>query len=859
MAELQKSFKASYLVSLLLFVLLWLSITARASMAATEIPVGVILDLNSELGEMVNNSLTLAVEDYYSDNKQTATMIRLIVRNASQNDFATAARAAHDLMKNEKVHAILGPQNSEQARYIVRLGEEVFQKPVIWFPITGPSILPPPSPSSIYTGQGLNCYQFRAIAAIIKALGWQSIVPIYEETEYGSHLVPCLTNVLKEMGVQMANVTAINSSSKDLGINTTLDTLNNMRTHVFLVHMSMDLGTKFIWSAQKKEMMGEGYAWILTQELSSLTDPQVPLVRNLYNGSSVPVDNFTDFVSLKRYMQGALGVRPMDSNKTDLHRAKEKNFTDRFLGTLPIYGWWAYHTIEALAKAVEKVEKAGTDNGQKLRDEIKATTFTGVSGVNFNLSQGQLEQLEYEVYNVISARERIIGSWSPKTGLVQDYSDGGGGGEASGGRGYQLKYPLWPGDTLDKPPKLRIGVPRTNYFPEFVVVYNSSKPRVDGFAYNVFLRALDVLPFPLNNFEFVLLPNNSGSDSATYDDMLCTQMKEEDLDAIIGDITIVASRTDCVDFTLPYLDSSVAMVVRIKNASTSGILFKPFDGLLWVTLGGIFVAATIVILILEKYKNKTNGIHKIDQFLINPFLVYKMDVMEKFASSAAGWMVILTSFLFILVVQVYTANLASILTQGQEKEPSFKDETEIIRRNLLVGYRSGSMWVRELLTEQLGFKPSQLKALGSPEEYNETLSRGTKNGGVDAIFDETPYLMLFLSKYKSSFMMTGPIYKTGGLAFAFPRKSGLVSHFSTAILNVTQDAEPFRLLMARSALPTSIEDLEFEDESDIETSSLSISNFGGLYPVLLFVVVLFLCLSIPSVIKRLPDQSTVIE
>ena len=126
-------------------------------------------------------------------------------------------------------------------------------------------------------------------------------------------------------------------------------------------------------------------------------------------------------------------------------------------------------------------------------------------------------------------------------------------------------------------------------------------------------------------------------------------------------------------------------------------------------------------------------------------------------------MVILSSFLFILVLQVYTANLASILTQGQIKEPSFKDEKEIKSRNLSVGYQSGS-WVREFIIEQRGFESSQLKALQSPEEYDDALSKGTKHGGVDAIFDETPYLMLLLSICHSC-KMTGPIYKTGGFAF----------------------------------------------------------------------------------------------
>ncbi|XP_054795339.1 glutamate receptor 2.7-like [Prosopis cineraria] len=655
------------------------------------------------------------------------------------------------------------------------------------------------------------------------------------------------------MGIRMFNVTSIRPIiSSDLDgkinrtlyqekINSTLDKLNNMRTHVFLVHMSMDLGTTFIRSAQRKEMMGEGYAWILTQELSSLTEPLVKVTRTLIHNAGLPSEyytNFTDSIRLKRFMQGALGVKPMDSNKSKERREKEKNFRERFKSTLTIYGWWAYHTIEALAKAVQKTS---TDKGSKLRDKILATNFKGLSGINFSFRKEQLDQSVFEVYNVIGDRERIIGAWSPETGLVQDY--GKVGDETSGE--YRLKDALWPGDTMDKPPKLRIGVPRTNSFPELVNVGNSSNTtKFDGFAINVFLKAVDVLPFPLNNYEFVPLPNEISNANMTYDNILYNQTKIEELDAIIGDITIVASRTKCVDFTLPYLDSSVAMLVKVKNVATSrGILFKPFHWSLWLILGGIFVGATIIIIVLERNKTK--------EFRFNPFLVYKIDVMESFASNAAGWMVILTSFLFILVLQVYTANLTSILTEGKLKEPSFKDEKEIIKRsNLRVGYQRGS-WVRELLIEQIGFMEFQLKGLRSREEYSESLWKGTEKGGVDAIFDETPYLTLFLSKYKSRFMMTGSIYKTGGFAFAFPKKSGLVSHFSNAILNVTQDVEPFRVLVAKSFLPTSIEDLEFQDQGDIETTSLSIANFGGLYPVLVSVAALLLGLSIlnPSVIK----------
>ncbi|KAK4268539.1 hypothetical protein QN277_025185 [Acacia crassicarpa] len=965
-------------------------------------------------------------------------------------------QAAGRLIKEAKVRAILGPQNSEQARYVVKRGAmEENQVPVIWFPITGPSLLPPSSPSSIYSDKGLNCFQFRAIADVIKALGWQSIVPIYEKTEYGSHLLPCLTNVLKDMGVEMANVTAIASQVE--GINSTLDKLKDMRTHVFLVHMSMYFGTELILSAGRKEMMGEGFAWILTQELSSLTYPQVNTKRELYNADlSSVLTNFNELVPLTRYMQGALGVRPRDPEKTKTRVEKETNFSKSFKSRLTIYGWWAYHTIEALAMALEK--PGSTDNGQTLRNEIEAFTFTGVSGVKFNLSQGQLDQSELEVYNVVGDSERIIGNWSPEEGLFQNQSSNKGG-ETAGE--YKVKDPLWPGNTLDKPPKLRIGVPTKNSSPELVDADNSSERlTIDGFAKNVFLKALDVLPFRLNNYEFVPLPN------MTYDDILCSKMKEKDLDAIIGDITIVANRTNCADFTFPYLDSSVAMVVRVMDASTNKlILVKPFNGLLWLLFCLIFaVATTIIILFLQINEtrnrtnqtgggdetgggngtslsgggNETNGGNRTNQtgagsrngggngtsqtgggnrtsqtgagngtsqtgegngtsqtgagnrtnggngtsqtgegneinqtgggngasqtgegnsasqtdagngnsqtgagnrtrggkgtiqtgvgngtsqtgagnrtsqsgagngtsqigeakgasqtdvgnrtsqigagngtsqvsagnrtgggngtsqtgvgngtnqtgggngasqtgggngtnqtgegngtnqtgegnrnnqtdgeYRFNPFLVYKMDVMEiNSTSKAAGWLVILTSFLFIFIVQVYTASLTSILNQGKTKEPLFMDEKELKSSNLSVGYQNGS-WVRGLLIEQIGFNPSQLKGLGSREEYDEELSRGTQNGGVDAIFDETPHLTLFVSQYKPRFMMTGPIYQTGGFAFAFPKKSSLAPHFSNAILDVAHDVETYRVLMAKSSLPTSIEDLQLQDQ-----------------------------------------------
>jgi hypothetical protein len=65
----------------------------------------------------------------------------------------------------------------------------------------------------------------------------------------------------------------------------------------------------------------------------------------------------------------------------------------------------------------------------------------------------------------------------------------------------------------------------------------------------------------------------------------------------------------------------------------------------------------------------------------------------------------------------------------------------------------------------LHFKESKLKPYKTPEEYDEALSYGSDNGGVAAIFDEIPYVKLFLAKYGPKYAVVGPIYQTDGFGF----------------------------------------------------------------------------------------------
>ena len=58
-------------------------------------------------------------------------------------------------------------------------------------------------------------------------------------------------------------------------------------------------------------------------------------------------------------------------------------------------------------------------------------------------------------------------------------------------------------------------------------------------------------------------------------------------DAVVGDTTIVASRSSYVDFTLPYSESGVSMVVLLKDdvKKNMWIFLKPLSWDLWLEIG----------------------------------------------------------------------------------------------------------------------------------------------------------------------------------------------------------------------------------------------------------------------------------
>ncbi|KAF9662668.1 hypothetical protein SADUNF_Sadunf18G0078200 [Salix dunnii] len=821
--------KQKFTLRFITFLLVNLWCKQMVIMAMEMIPIGVVLDLNSTVGEIAGSCISMAVFDFYAVNDDFKTRLALFTRDSSSDVVAATSsvivfsNSALDLMKNEQVHAIIGPLTSSQAKFVIELGGKA-EVPIVSFSATSPTLSATRSKYFVRTAQD-DSSQVKAIANIVQAYGWREIVPIYEDTEYGNGLVPFLLEAFQEIDTRVPYGSRIPMYFNDTQIMRELNKLKEMQKSIFLVHMSASIGSRLFLLAKDAGMMSEGYAWIVT---SAFLDPV---------GYEV-MDS----------MQGVLGVKPHIPTSKKLESFKSrwrKNFTTSKpqikINEFNLFGLWAYDTVWAIAMAVEKagIVHSGyvkpntsestvditalgkSEMGPRLLRSILSTRFQGLSG-DFHLAGGEMVPSAFEIINVIGRAERVIGYWTPERGLSRNlYSEGK---TAYSTSKNKLKEPIWPGDTTQQPKRLRIGVPLKTGFKEFIKVEWSpggDKPNVSGFTRDVFLSVVEALPFPLP-YEFI--PFSAG----TYNELL-KRIELKKFDAVVGDVTIIAHRSSYVDFTLPYSESGIAMVVLTKRDERENmwIFLKPLSLELWLTTGIAIIFTGLVVWVLEHRENKVfrgNPAQQLGTTLWFSFSTLFFAHREKVVNNWTRFVLIIWIFVVLIISQSYTASLASMLTV-KRLQPTFVDVKEIRKNGYFVGHQKNS-FVKDFLVKNLKLNASLLKGYDTPEEYHDALSIGIRNGGVAAIFDEIPYVKLFLAKHCNKFQMIGPTYKTDGFGFAFPLQSPLVPYVSRAILKVTQDKD----LMEEIERRNFVRETTCLDQASMVTSGgLSLPSFGGLF------------------------------
>ncbi|MCD7464015.1 hypothetical protein HAX54_051913 [Datura stramonium] len=784
----------------LLLLLCFIGQSSEEQRQADEVKIGAIFSFGTTNGKVARIAMEAAVQDVNSDPSLLGgRKLALTLHDSNYSGFLGIIGALQ-FMETDTV-AVIGPQSSVMAHVLSHLVNEL-HVPLLSFTALDPTLSPLQYPYFIQTAPN-DLFLMTAVADIISYFQYREVVAIFSDDDQGQNSIVALGDKLAERRCKISYKAILPPeplSSRDL-IVAELVKVMSMESRVIVLHTLSITGLKVFQIAQELGMMTSGYVWIATSWLSSTLD-----------STSVSP-------KVASSIQGALTLRSHtpDSPKKRAFSSRWKKLSNGSIA-LNAYGLYAYDTVWMIAYAVKEFFDHGGkitysndsnlnsfagetmnlaalsifDGGNQLLSNILKTNMTGVSGhIAFNADRS-MSRPSFDVLNVVGkGLLRQIGYWCNYSGLSNVPPESLYAKPANRSSSSQrLDQVIWPGKTTkiprgwvfpDNGRPLRIGVPRRVGYKAFVSEEEGTGV-VHGYCIDVFLAAVKCLPYPVPH-KFIMF--GDGHKNPSYS-QLVNMITADVFDAAVGDISIVTNRTKILDFTQPYIDSGLVVVVHVKKIKSIAWSFlRPFTPLMWGVIGAFCLLVGAVVWILEhKFNDEFRGPPKKQAVTILWFSFSTIfgAPRENTVSTLGRFVLLIWLFVILIITSSYTASLTSFLTV-QQLSSSIQGIESLVTSNDAIGYQVGS-FAENYLFEEVNIAKSRLVPLGSPEEYADALEQGR----VAAVVDERPYVDEFLSTY-CGFQKVGPEFTRSGWGFAFPRDSPLAVDMSTAILQLSENGE----------------------------------------------------------------------
>ncbi|WOL12414.1 hypothetical protein Cni_G21181 [Canna indica] len=675
--------------------------------------VGVLINTNTRIGREQKVAIEIAAQHFNSSSSPLVLDFQTLSSIHDPHEISTKAIG----LINWGAEAIIGAGTWPEVATLAQLANPA-RVPVLSLAATTATLSSQIIPLLVQMSFPISG-EVQCLADIIRSYKWRRVVVIYEDDLYGSvsGIAALLSNALRANGSQIDYHIAfppLHSNPDASGlVYQELNKIPSQLSKVFVVlRSSLNLTVHLFKKAKELQMMEKDHVWIVNDDITSLLDSTLP-----------------QYSFISSYMRGVVGISTYFNTTTSTYLSFSSEFQQRFKQEFKAkgenhfepgkYAVRAYDAMHVIAHAA--TIKAATN--ACMMAGIRSTNIPGLSGF-INLTEGGSLSSTFRVLNVVSKGYEELGFWVEGFGLYKNEGE-----MSRHGRVVDVLRPVfWPGGTEKIPGgwgKLRVGVPNHTTFEQFVKV------------------------------EY---------DRDTW----------KNFDIVVGDITILAKRSESVTFTEPFLSSGLSMLVPIKLNHTPRMILKTFTKEVWILILATLIYTAVVVWYLERDSNP------------------EFDHAWPVQLGATLWLTFLTIFyahgriysyytktvimVWLIVVLIlmssFTANLSSIL---------ITEKLEPVPPGSRVGY-DGDSFVLKYLKEVLHYNDSNIGRIWSPELYNEAF----KSGNISAAYLETPYLRVFLSKYEK-YSVTGKTYRLGGFGFVFPKDSPLAADFSKVILQLAED------------------------------------------------------------------------
>ncbi|XP_019193341.1 PREDICTED: glutamate receptor 2.5-like [Ipomoea nil] len=755
--------------------------------------------------------MEIAMADINTQYGYTSQTLLLHVKNTRSSPLQ-AALQGRDLMNTHQgsIKAILGCSNRwEEVSMLTEISSEA-KIPLVSLADSAPEwamekwgflIQASPTQSS----------QMKALAAIIQSYQWPQVTVLYEDMASASNgALTSLSDALKQANVETNSFLALPPMDSSPFLAAQLQRLKTEQRRVFVVHASMPVGSGLFRIAKKMKMMEKGYVWIVTDLIANHLD-------------SLDTSTISS-------MQGVLGIKNHFPEKGHLFRNFESKFRARFINKHPEEhnyepGYFAVQAYDATMLVASSLRKNSSLKGNSLLETISAAKFDGLSGEIRFKERKLASDHTFQIVNVIGKSYRELGLWSEKSGFNSSSK-------------VKLGQIIWPGGTWHTPKvwppitpankPLRVGVPNlgTN-FKEFVNVVHdqqTNQTSYTGFVIDVFKEMMGRLPSN-PSYEFHLF-------NGTYDDLV-KQVPLKNFDAVAGDVAILEKRLDDAAFTHPYSEQGVVMIVPVQAQlrNEPWLFIKPFTKTMWILILAINIYNGFAIWLFER-----NHCTELTGSVVNQvgvLLWLAVTNAEKLRSKLSRMVMLVWLIVALILVQIYTASLTSMLTV-QRLVPTIANAEGLKKNNAVVGTCRGS-FVGSYLQQHVGIPSKNIKGYGSEKEFVQAFEAAE----ISAAFLEAPYAKVFLAKYCNSFVKAGPTYEVGGFGFVFPKGSSILEGVNKALLNMTESGKLGELEKEMISEEECL-DVEKKDETSLGPRSFSVlfGLTGGISTISLTVFVM---------------------